>query len=244
MKQHAYNEMAATEDNHWWYSGRRTIIRSILKLLHMPSDAHILEIGAGTGGNLRMLSQFGQVEAIEKNDYALTVALSKTGHAIAVKSGELPNNLPCEPQSYDLVCLFDVLEHIEKDLESLIAASKTLKANGMLLVTVPAFQWLWSQHDINLHHKRRYSADDIRKLADQANLKISKLSYFNVLLFPVALASRILSRIIDKDELIGTSEPPRYVNSLLKSIFGCEALILKHINFPFGLSIIAVLSHR
>ena len=115
MDPEAYIEMDKTESMHWWFTGRRAILSNILSGLNLPINAEILEIGCGTGGNLQMLAEHGEVSALEIDTNARQIASEKTNNAFNIKAGCCPDEIPFEPQSFDLICLFDELEHIDQD---------------------------------------------------------------------------------------------------------------------------------
>ena len=150
MRPDMYQAMAKAEDTHWWFKGRRAIITDILKKMHLPKDAAILDAGSGTGGNLVMLSAFGKVYGMEMDEEARRLA-SKRG-IVTVEEGELPEKIPFGDQRFDLVAMCDVLEHIEQDFSALTAIHARLKPSGKLLLTVPAFELLWGMHD-TMHHR-------------------------------------------------------------------------------------------
>ncbi len=193
MELDAYRNMAATEDKHWWFCGRRAIAETVIRGLGLPRDATIVEIGAGTGGNIAMLEQFGEVQAVEMSDLARQIAWEKTGRDFLY--GYLPDNIPVADGSVDLICLFDVLEHVAEDEASLYAMRRLLKPGGKIVLTVPAHQWLWSAHDVGLHHMRRYSRALLRDRIEQAGYRIEKLTYTNAALFPVAVLARLADRL-------------------------------------------------
>lgn len=244
MSPEAYLEMENLEKTHWWYHGRRKVIKEQISLLDLPENASILEIGCGTGGNLKMLSAYGHVSAIETNDFARKVAIKNNKNIAEIYPGSAPNNIPFKNVKFDLICMFDVLEHIEDELSTLNALKKILAPNGKIILTVPAYQWLWSTHDEYHHHYRRYSKKNIIFIASELGFYINKISFFNTLLFPIAAAMRLLTRVINKKNHTQTNHPSRFINKILITIFSSESKILKISNFPFGLSLIAVFTKK
>jgi SAM-dependent methyltransferase len=242
MNPELYREMSQHEDRHWWYVVRREILDATIGSLSLSEDAEILEIGAGTGGNLQMLKRHGHVHAIEMNDYARQHASTRC--EIQVEEGSLPDSIPYQPSTFDLICLFDVLEHIEKDIDSLTFVRTLLKPQGRIVLTVPAYQWLWSSHDVLHHHKRRYTLSRVVDTAAKAELEVDRASYFNTFLFPVVVVIRVFDRLRGKHESSGMVMPGPVTNFILASIFRAESFLLRAVNMPFGVSILAVLSKR
>jgi SAM-dependent methyltransferase len=238
MELDAYRGMAATEDQHWWFSGRRAIAEATIRSLNLPRNAEILEIGAGTGGNVFMLESFGTVTAVEMSGYARQIAREKTGRSFL--NGRLPNSVPLGGRSFDLVCLFDVLEHVAEDRESLAALRDMLKPGGKVLLTVPAHQWLWSKHDVILHHFRRYSRTLLRRRIEEAGFVLDKLSYTNAVLLPAAVLARLADRARSTRSPLGHELPPAMINRALKAVFSAESRFVARGTLPFGVSLLAV----
>jgi len=201
----------------------------------------ILEIGSGTGGNLQMLSSFGQVSALEMDATARSIASEKTGGRFDIRPGFCPTDILFTAEKFDLICLFDVLEHIDEDVETLIAVKGLLAEGGRVLVTVPAYRWLWSVHDDFLHHKRRYSATELRQKIAASGLQPVKISYFNTILFPLVAIFRLKDRLLGSSSASGSSVPPAPINQLFASLFSGERFLLAKINLPFGVSLLGVL---
>ncbi len=238
MRPEAYIEMAEVQDGHWWFKGRREILRSVIAKLPLPASPRILEIGAGTGGNLTMLSQFGSVKALEMDDYARSIAREQTAERIDIRQGHLPDGIPFKDE-FDLVCLFDVLEHVERDLDSLKAIRRIVSSDGCLLLTVPAYSWLWSTHDERLHHVRRYTAGELTRKAREGGWTVRRITYFNTLLFPLAVVARVTDKIFPSGQPAGTGIPAPIINSALYRVFSMEKALLRAFNFPFGVSLMA-----
>lgn len=240
MNPDAYKEMANTEASHWWYVARRKIISDMLRKLNISPSAKILEIGCGTGGNLEMLSQYGEISAIEKDPGAIEIAKEKHNGRYTIKQGSCPDNIPYEKKYFDIICMFDVLEHIEEDKETLVNIKNFLKDDGFLVLTVPAYQWLFGHHDEFLHHKRRYTLSAISTLTKSSGYSTFYVSYFNTLLFPLVAIVRLKEKFSKQKNAAGGKTPPVIVNKILMKIFGAEAFFLRNFNFPFGVSIIGV----
>lgn len=236
-----YRLMAQTQQDHWWFSARRRILDAVLRRLPLPQPARVLEIGCGTGGNLVMLARFGRVDAMEMDEYAIEVARGQ-GSGANVRRGWLPEAIPFEPAGqYDLVCLFDVLEHCEDDQSALGALAALLSPGGRVLVTAPAYQWLFGAHDRAHHHFRRYTARRLRRISRHAGFEVCRSGYFNTLLFPLLATHRLLAGIGLGDSEHDARMPSPLINRLLATVFGAERLLLPRCAFPFGGSVIAVL---
>jgi SAM-dependent methyltransferase len=231
--------MAAVEERHWWFEGRRRVLAGCIAGLGLGPDARILELGAGTGGNLPLLQGFGAVTAVEMNEAAREIALARHKGA-DVRAGMLPHDLPLGGQKFDLICMFDVLEHVEDDAGALLAARAHLAPGGAMLITVPAYKALFGPHDEELHHKRRYERAELRAKLIAAGFRIEKLSFINATLLPLAWALRMLDKVRHSPHPTGTALPPAPLNTIFAGIFGAEALLLPHVSLPFGLSLLAL----
>ena len=235
MRESEFHDMAKIENSHWWYVGRRSILKSYLNKLHLNKKSKILEIGSGTGSNIKLLNKFGLVSILEPNKIALNYFEKKKLKIENIKIGGCPNDL-IYSEKFDLVCLFDVLEHIDEDKKTINNISNILESNGYIFLTVPAYQWLWSDHDVRLMHKRRYNIQKLKNILPK-NLEIEYLTYFNTFLFPLA----IFDRLIQKFFKIKNNSNFLFINFLFKKIFIFEKYILNFINFRFGLSILLIL---
>jgi SAM-dependent methyltransferase len=184
----------------------------------------------------RALGEFGEPVGIERDDALLAVA-----HAagLDVRRGALPDDLPVTPGWADVVLLLDVLEHLDDDGEGLRAAGRTLRDDGRLVVTVPAYPWLWSGHDLALGHRRRYVAAGLRRLVADAGYRVERLSYFNTVLFPAVATTRLYKRL-RRDARHDLERPAPALNTLLEWLFALERHVVTRQALPFGTSLLVV----
>ena len=239
MDRAVFDRMAELDQKHWWFTARRRILAAVIRrVVRAPAEARILELGCGTGHNLDMLGAFGRVEASELDDHARELATKRLGRA--VEKVALPDLTKFPADSYDLVALLDVLEHVPDDKGSLAAIFTRLKPGGALLLTVPANPWMWSAHDVAHHHHRRYRKREIAELARAAGYEVDLLSPFNTMLFPLIAGVRVLNKIRGHDSADDTLPAPP-VNRALDRLFGAEAGLIGRLPFPFGVSLVAVL---
>jgi len=212
----------------------------------MPDSAdrrlRVSELGCGTGGNIAPLADKHDVVGVECSPQALAYARTKLGTRICF--GKLPHEIYLPPQSFDVVLMTDVLEHIEDDSGSAEIAINLLRPGGVLIATVPAYQWLYSPRDAQHHHFRRYGKKQFAKLWPTAACKIELLSYYNTLLFPIAAAARLGSKFSKRESSGDLTLPPKWINEHLTGIMRCELNLLGRVPMPFGLSLIAVLRKR
>jgi SAM-dependent methyltransferase len=242
MEAEAYLDMAAEEGRHWWFRGRRRILDSVIRRVDLPANARILELGSGTGGNLAMLAQFGRVTAVEMNETARAISKAR-GIIQDIRAGCLPDEAPLGGEMFDLIGLFDVLEHIEEDDAALGVIRRHLAPGGSFIVMVPAYAWMWSAHDEAAHHKRRYAKAQLQAKLRAAGFVITRLSYLNTLLFPLAVVVRLASRLLNQSKASGNTTPPFIVNEVFARVFGVESRLLAWADLPFGLSLLAIARH-
>jgi SAM-dependent methyltransferase len=228
------------EDRHWWYRGRRTVLEKVIARLELPESARILDAGCGSGRNMVELSRFGTVTGIELSDTSVAVA-RRRGVGDVIEGSVL--EMPFETNSFDFAVSLDVIEHLEDDLEALRELRRTVAPGGSLLVTVPAYQWLWSGHDEINHHHRRYTRASLQRVAEEAGWKQARTTYFNSLLLPVAILLRVLERVNTKttESSLDLWVPPAALNWLFERPLTLEAAMIDHGGrIPAGLSLLAV----
>src|SRR3989449_2772319 len=183
----AYVATHVEEDRrHWWFRGRLAVLLAILRRVLPPGHARLLELGCGTGTVLAALAEFGEAGGMEPHPDLAAVARSA---GLDVRPGRLPNDLVVPPGWADAVLLLDVIEHLDDDVAALETARRALRPGGLLVITVPAYRWLWSGHDVALGHRRRYTARGLARLVERAGFHVVHASYFNTLLFPAVARS-------------------------------------------------------
>ncbi len=169
MNQAEYARLAEQEESYWWHQGRLKIIASYLRCASGgTTNSKILNVGCGTGGSIALLESFGETDNVDTADAAIAFA-RRRGYKRVIKVDGL--KLPFAAKSYDLIGAFDVLEHIDQEIAALKEWKRVLKDDGAIILTVPAYQWLWSGHDESLHHKRRYTAGRLKQAAQKARQK-------------------------------------------------------------------------
>lgn len=239
METELYHQMREVEDRHWWFTARRSIIEAIMESLDLPQSPRILDAGTGTGGNLEMLSRFGQVTGLEYDDTAARFA-SERGVAPVLK-GRLPDELPFSHGEFDVIILLDVLEHIDDDRAAVKCLERILAPGGTIVMTVPAFPFLWSYHDIQHRHKRRYRYPEVRSLLLESGLRIHRLTFFNTWLFPVIVVTRLFRRMKSSVKVgADAGIPSPFMNEILRSVFSSERRLITWMKMPFGASLLAV----
>jgi SAM-dependent methyltransferase len=242
MDRAVFDRMAEQDQVHWWYVARRRILADLIaRDGHLPDNARILEIGCGTGHNFDMLKGFGRLDALELDGEARALASRRLGHQVGDTALPELNGVP--DRTYHLIALLDVLEHVDGDQAALESIAKKLAPGGRILVSVPAYQWMWSAHDVAHHHKRRYSKRSLRKVAETAGLKVCDIGYFNSLLFPLAAAVRLAGKLVGKTSS-DDKVPPGPLNGLFRGIFGLERHLVGRVPLPAGVSLFALLSTR
>jgi SAM-dependent methyltransferase len=228
------------EDRHWWYRGRRTVLDRAVAGLGLPRPARILDAGCGSGRNMVDLARHGTVTGVELSETSVCLARAReTGEVI---EGSVLD-MPFEDASFDLAVSLDVIEHLDDDLDALRELRRVVAPGGALLVTVPAYGWLWSGHDEINHHYRRYTRRSLQQVAQLAGWEQARTTYFNSLLLPVAIVLRALDRLSTKttESSLDLWVPPEPVNRLLELPLTLEAAMIgRGGRIPAGLSLMAV----
>ena len=237
------------EDKHAWFAGRTRAIQKYLDAElgtnGAASTRRVLDLGGGAGNMAHHLAHYGEVTSIEYNPRPIPIAQQR-GVMTAQGSGDA---LPFPDATFDLVALLDTVEHIPDELGVFAECARVLKPGGVLLVTVPAYMWLWSYNDAINAHQRRYTADELRLKLELSGLRVSRISYNNFFLFPAVAGIRFLRPYnpgLKSPHLDAAAEVyqvdmepiPEPVNTILHGIYWLEAEILARVAFPFGISIL------
>ncbi len=230
------------ERTHWWFVVRQKIILRILKKYAKEQTLSILNIGAAGGASTQWLSTLGKVVSVESDPFFFDHL--KLQQVDVIHS--TVTSMPFEKNSFDLVCAFDVIEHVADDFAAMKEMERVCKPGGMICVTVPAFQLLWSGHDVVNGHYRRYTKKTLFVLGELfAQLQNSEMRYFNSLLFLPVLIARKVSNIFTAGKKRVQSDftfyrIPRMLDQILKTVFSAEIPLLRFIHFPVGVSLLAV----
>jgi len=229
------------EDRHWWYRGRRRVIQRIVERLDLPPRPRVLDAGCGSGRNMVELARYGEVTGVELSP--VSAELARGRHVGEVIEGSVLE-MPFAADAFDLAVCLDVIEHLQDDRAALRELRRVLAPGGALVVTVPAYQWLWSGHDEVNQHCRRYTAGTLRQAAHDAGWECTLATHFNALLLPVAIALRALDRLHrgPTESSLDLWVPPGPLNWALQQPMNLEAAVIgRGGRIPAGLSLLAVL---
>ncbi len=237
MDRHVYEDHHALDRTHWWFVGRRMIIADILAWLNLPKGGRIIDIGSGGGGMLELLLPYGTVEALEGDVPSVEEIRRRYGDRVQVMPETFERSTFAGP--YQLITMFDVLEHIEDDVAALKKIYDAVAPGSLFVCTVPALPILWSGHDEMSHHFRRYRRCGLIERVRTAGFQVERVTFFNSILFLPAVLMRMVFRVTkrrDSDFRVPTSG----VNALLTRIFSLERYWLRFANFPVGVSLLLV----
>jgi len=243
MEETAYRQFIELEQNHFWFIGRRRIFFHLLdRVLDGRRDMTVLDVGCGAGGMLCPLAQYGQATGIDTSPELVEFCRSRGFDRVKVGSAY---ELPADGGSVDLITLFDTIEHVPDDERALRECRRALAPEGVLFISVPAYQFLYANNDRVAHHERRYTARGLRRKLVGAGFDDPRVTYFNTLLFPAilpaVLAKKAKERFSDPGDATNLSHTVRPgVNRALAAAMGSERHLLTHLNLPFGHSIIAI----
>ncbi len=231
--------LARYDRTSWWIRGRRALITSVLRArMASAASGKVGDLGCGAGGMFEIFRQFGDVAGIDISSTAVALCRAKPYEGLAI--GTL-SQLPLRGESLDLAGMTDVLEHVEDDEQVIRECLRVLKPGGVLLITVPALRWLYSEHDRALGHFRRYSGDDLRRLLARCGFRVERITHFNVMLLPLAVVYRLVSRL--RRGLKPQADPLDLAdpwNWLAYRALLVERALMKFLDFPTGLSLLCL----
>lgn len=240
MQSHHYPILYQVEETHWWYVGRRRIIRCLVEKISTAlnnTNLRILDVGCGTGANLKMLADYGSVEGVDISPQAVEFCGQRGLDTVKLGAVE---HLPYESDSFELVTALDVVEHLDDDVAGLREMRRVLRSEGRLLLFVPAFMFLWGVQDDVSNHRRRYTLPSLLKAVEQAGFSVESASYANISFFLPVLVVRTVMRWLHlrADTEYGINISP--LNGLFSRMFAAERFILKHGRIPFGVSAVCI----
>ena len=235
MEKSAYEILDNLQFNHWWFKGRAVIIDRFLQKSKPKDNISILDVGSGFGALIPTLKQYGNVECVEPFVDSKETLLELGADEI-YNSQEFPKVYP--PKKYDLVSFFDVVEHIEDDEQFLKGVlDNVLEKDGKIIITVPAYNWLWTSHDDEHKHYRRYTRKMLVNVVEKAGYKNIRVNYFMTFLFPLAVVSRLTQKLLHS-QASDLKPMNKMINSIMYKIFSFERKLINVTKMPFGLSII------
>jgi SAM-dependent methyltransferase len=236
-----FDTMARHARTHWWYRGRRDLVHAALAR-HQAPDGVVLDVGCGTGSNLEMLATATGRTALGTDLSSQALSHAGCGPGGGVRTAvALAEHLPLPDGVCGLVASMDVVEHLDDDLVGLREYRRVLGGDGLLLLTVPAYQWLWSAHDVWAAHRRRYRVGSLVSVVHEAGFDVLHTTYYNSFLVPPAAALRRtpLRRLVKgSDDEVGTTSP--FIDKVMTGLSNTERRIVRIRSVPFGLSILLV----
>lgn len=247
MEEQIYRLYAEIQTTHWWFVARRVILDDVLRRYLPPvSSLRIADVGCGTGALLPMLTQFGETWGVD--DSTIAVEICRKNNLTNVY---LDHDPAWRRVQFDVMTFLDVIEHVDDDAGFLKNYVAQLKPAGLVFITVPALRFLWSDHDLVNHHRRRYSARQLLKVVEHASLEPLRITYFCTWLFPIIALVRLVNRLRQALRQNAKDDHPRplrtdfertlpALNGLLKTIFASERFVLRHTSFPIGTSLLCV----
>ncbi len=250
MSKRLIDIFSKVEEYHWWFEGRRILLKEIIYgFKEMERNYKILDVGSGSGSNLKFLSNFGVVYGIDNFRIAVKYCHQKGFKNVRVANA---NKLPYKNSTFDLITLLDVLEHIKDDVSALNEAKRVLKPGGRVIVTSPSLPLIWSKHDTLQGHFRRYRKKDMQDLGNITDLKVSYLNHYNVFLSPLIIAIRLattnlkfLSKYGEYDSKINFDiASRRVINKALLKLINLEVRLSRFFNYPIGISVVAVFDKK
>lgn len=246
MKEHVHDLSFDVEKTYWWYVARRAIVLDqvarILNRRTEPGRPRLLDFGCGTGQTLLELSALGETCGLDRSERAVAYCRRRGLSNTLVHDPERQGETNPFDRPFDLILMLDVLEHVADEVETLRMLRSWLRPTAAgLLLSVPAYEFLWSGEDYVSNHLRRYSRQGVRRVLEAAGFKVQRATYFNTVLFPLQVGTVLARRLLRPRSMYTTvvQTLPPAVNDLLRWSMGRELPLLRHLDLPFGGSILA-----
>jgi len=235
MEQKMYDFIDFKEDNHWWFKARTNIVKSQI-LKYKPKIRNFLDIGCGSGFFMsKMKDSANKTYGVEPFEY-------KNIKSQNILTGKA-ENLPYADNFFDVVTILDVIEHLKEPNVAINEMYRVLKSDGICLITVPALNWIYSKHDEENGHFKRYNIKDLKSLVDNDKFEILNYSYFNTILFPIEAIIRLIEKLFNK-KIANDGTANNTFNKIFYKIFNSETKFLLKKSLPIGLSAFIIIKKR
>jgi SAM-dependent methyltransferase len=225
------------EPTHFWFEGRRAIVDRLLTSAMPGGPRDVIDVGCGTGWLVeRLVGQGHRVTGVDSRPEAIEAVRARCGDARAILADAA--SIPLPDGCADAVILLDVLEHVD-DAAAIDEIRRLLRPGGLAIIGVPALPWLWSFRDEDAGHRRRYTRRSLRRVLQAGGLRPVGLRYFQFLLFPLVVLSRLIGRRTTRARDL-EDRPPGIANWILGRVSLTDAVIGTHLEWPIGSSLVAV----
>lgn len=237
MQKYLYKDLYKLEEIHWWHKSKRELVSLFLEKNVLNKNSKILDVGCGTGKNLEVFSRFGKVWGLDNSSEAIVFCEKRGFKNVNLGSIE---KMPYAKGFFDVVTALDVLEHVD-DSQALKEINRILNKEGILVATVPAFEWLWSRWDEVLYHKRRYTEKSLTKVLISNGFKIISMSYAYSFLVLPAVVIRGIKKLLYKDYYPSDFQlSNKVLNSIINILANIERIFIINSKIPFGTSLLVV----
>jgi ubiquinone/menaquinone biosynthesis C-methylase UbiE len=243
MEQGEYDVMRRIEDGHWWYVGLRALLAQFMAEHVTAERPHILDVGCGTGGTLSAFAGKAEAVGIDLASDAIRYCRDR-GHSRTVQASAL--HLPLPSSQFDAAVCLDVLYHkaVPDKQAPLREMHRVLKPGGLVFINVPAYQWLYSSHDVHIHTDKRFTRGEMKRLLHDCGFEPLRVTYWNFFLFAPAALTRLWRRVSPPKGSDLTVKPGALSSRLFGTVLKVECRMLRHMSLPFGLSVFAVARRR
>ncbi len=238
MQNYLYTDLYTLEERHWWHVSKRKVVRYLIKKYVKKKGPHILDVGCGTGKNIEELNKYGQVWGIDNSIEAIKFCKKRGLKNLKLGDAQKTN---FDSRSFDVITLLDILEHTD-DNKALKEMHRIIKKDGLLIATVPAFTWLWSEWDKVLHHKRRYNKKNLEGVLKKNRFQVIKITYlYSFLVIPIYLIRKIKRRLFYKKDYPSDFRLNQPILNWTMSILSTlEFKITEKITIPFGTTVLVI----